>query len=110
VKIDIDPPNIKVVAKTTTKVEVTNRPALGAYTAFIYWLKAKAIAPLITPENQIRISYLNDILSLNLLHIARKKAGIKTPAARAIIQEIRSAKKNRVLNYSYSIAYIDKPR
>jgi hypothetical protein len=36
VKIDIDPPNIKVVAKTTTKVEVTNRPALGAYTAFIY--------------------------------------------------------------------------
>jgi hypothetical protein len=35
-KIDMDPPNIKVVAKTTTKVDVTKRPALGAYTAFIY--------------------------------------------------------------------------
>ncbi len=44
-KIVIRPPNINVVIKTTTKVELTIRLALGESDSLIYKLKANAIAP-----------------------------------------------------------------
>ena len=80
--------------RTTIKVELIKRLAFGAKDGFIYKLRAKAIAPLILPLNQIIINCFRSILSWNFLQIPTRSAGIKTPKALAIIQEIRTAKKN----------------
>lgn len=92
VNIGISPPNNKVVVSTTTKVELIIRLALGDSFLLIYRLSAKAMAPLMIPLNQIRVSCFKLKPISNRLQMPKNKAGRNTPQALAIMQEI--SKKN----------------
>lgn len=73
-------------------------------------LRANAIAPLITPLYHIKITYFRFILNLKQLKSPIMKAGTKTPAPLAKIQESIKAKVNEKLNYEDSIENKVKPR
>jgi hypothetical protein len=61
VKIDMRPPNSKVVMSTTIRVELTMRLLFGDKDGLICKLRANAIAPLILPLNQIRINCFREM-------------------------------------------------
>lgn len=83
---------------------------MGDIEGLIYKLKAKAIAPLMLPLNQIRRSCFIEILISKYLHSPTKREGKKTPIALAKTQDIKTAIKNSELNFSYSIPYIPRPK
>jgi hypothetical protein len=103
VNIDIKPPKSNVVISTTTKVELTSKPLFGDSWGLIYSDRAKAIAPLILPLNQMRSSCFIEILISKYLQIPTKREGMKTPQALAKMQENSTAIIKKELNFSYSI-------
>lgn len=109
--IDIDPPNIRVEVSTIKRVEVTMIPFCSYPTIDdICKLRPNAIAPLMIPLYQIKISCFRLILSLKQLNAPMQKAGIKTPAVRASKQESKRTNVNDKLKVEDSIEYIEIPR
>lgn len=103
VKIDISPPNSKVVISTTTKVELTIRLLLGEREGLIWRLNANAIAPLILPLNHINRSCFIEILMSKYRQTPTNNEGTKTPKARANTQENSTAIRKTKLNFCYYI-------
>ena len=107
---DMSPPKNRVVNNTVMRVLLTRSPALGDIKGLIYRERAKAIAPLMLPLNQRRVSYL--ILRENLIFLqgAINRAGKKTPISLLKMQENRTAIIKVYENLPDSLEYIESPR